>query len=205
MTTTNEALLDKLSRIRELKSKKNQALAQGKKDLVKNFRDQKLASSRQAELNSNNTENQESSSPKSSKDKDDSDSRKRVLQYTIEESELWDRKQKQLKKNQRKHGYQNMNTLAESSYNKEIKELVVDKDSYNSSKVDNDDKSNKKSVQLVNHKPSKEAVNQLVSNITQSTDRKSSKRNNKQDDDTSGYINDKNKQFNKKIDRQYGS
>ncbi|KAK6203560.1 SYF2 splicing factor-domain-containing protein [Scheffersomyces amazonensis] len=186
---------DRLSKLQQLKNKKQELLAQSKKDLVEDFRNKKRVSVQQSETPKDPTDYKPKDEP--------TDNRKRILEYTIEESQQWDKKQKQLKKNQRQHGYANMNTLAESTYNKEIQTLQVDKEDY---KIQKEVKtiSNTDPIRQLQHKPSKHAVETLVNHIEEENDRRQSKRRNKRDDGASSYINDKNKEFNKKLDRQYG-
>lgn len=99
--------------------------------------------------------------------------------------------------------------MAEQAYNKELLNLKVDKETYDQQK--NAINKNKSGNQLqmskilpVSSKPSAADTNRLVRNIEEANNRRMKRRRNKDDEnDVNSYINDKNKQFNLKLNRQY--
>merc|ERR1712000_519100 len=121
--------------------------------------------------------------------------RKRAWDWTIEESEKWD---KRIKKNEAIE-------KAAASGGLEIVEtedgelVAVDKDGTFYSTAD--------STGFVEHKPPKDAVDRLVKDLTEAEEARLKKRRERMaangDEGDVTYINDKNKQFNQKLNRFY--
>ena len=113
--------------------------------------------------------------------KNESDEPTSHLDYTIEETEKWDLKQSQRKG--RRDGTANMDDLAELTYYKDIQGLKIDKEGYEKQKGGTPDAKT-------------ELVNILAANNERKTKRK------RKDADVDSFINEKNRQFNMKLNRQ---
>ncbi|RLV92884.1 Pre-mRNA-splicing factor SYF2 [Spathaspora sp. JA1] len=124
------------------------------------------------------------------------DQRTKNLNYTLEECEKWEKKQK--KRNE--DGTKNMDALAASTYKKEIKGLKIDKEEYKKQKEENS--TGKKIVDAINFVPSEESKKGLANRLKESNERKMKKRR-RNEEDEGGFINEKNRQFNMKLNRQY--
>lgn len=160
--------------------------------------------------------------------------RKRAWDWTIEESEKWD---KRLKK---KSGHRDNNAFADYTqesnkvYKRQLKNIDVNVDKYNQDKmaaiekaaasggldivetedgeliaVDKDGSfySTAESTSFTENRPEKSAVDRLVADMRRAEDARLKKRKERMaqngDDGDVTYINEKNKQFNQKLDRFY--
>lgn len=155
--------------------------------------------------------------------------RKRAWDWTIEESEKWDKHLGKKQRQQNDVGFQDFTNEARKIYKRHIKHLKPDRDAYEQEKaallekatasggleivetedgemiaVDRDGKfySTADSTDFVSNKPSKEAVDRLVGEMRKQEELRLKKRRNKGGDDGDiTYINDANKQFNQKLAR----
>lgn len=200
----NSGLSGRLAKLQELKKKKQESERQNKQELFKDYKQQKLKSIefKQIEKKKNNAELEHEKL--NSLEKGEDFDRKQNWDWSIEDCEKWEKKNKTKAKMQTR-GFQNFNQMAEQSYNKELRNLSVDKEAYDQQKKESTTKkNNEKSILPTNNNPSKADVNTLVRNIEEANSRRMKRRRNKDDeDDVSSYINDKNKQFNLKLNRQY--
>lgn len=200
----NSGLSERLAKLQELKKKKQESERQNKQELFKDYKQQKLKSIefKQIEKKKNNAELEHEKL--NSLEKGEDFDRKQNWDWSIEDCEKWEKKNKAKAKMQTR-GFQNFNQMAEQSYNKELRNLNVDKEAYDQQKKESTTKkNNEKSILPTINNPSKADVNTLVRNIEEANSRRMKRRRNKDDeDDVSSYINDKNKQFNLKLNRQY--
>lgn len=155
--------------------------------------------------------------------------RKRAWDWTIEESEKWDKHLEKKQRQQNDVGFQDFTNEARKIYKRHIKHLKPDRDAYEQEKaallekaaasggleivetddgeliaIDRDGKfySTAESTEFVTNKPSKEAVDRLVGEMRKQEELRLKKRKNKgADDGDITYINDANKQFNQKLAR----
>lgn len=130
------------------------------------------------------------------KEKDD---RERNWTWSIEECEKWDEKQR-LKSNTQKQasGFQNYTVLAEKAYAKEICNQPADMEEYQRQKriwLE------PKPLENKSFKPNPVDVDSLALSTKESVNRKR-KRRNHESNSIDGYINDKNKHFNRKLARE---
>ncbi|KAK6454324.1 Pre-mRNA-splicing factor SYF2 [Scheffersomyces xylosifermentans] len=195
-----ETVAEKLARLKALKQKKKESEILNKKEVIQDLKNQKLKSiqARKDEAKINSAEDgEEVYKPQETKGN---------REYTIEEAEKWEAKKKSIGEYQQKRGYSNLNKLAELSYKKEIGNLEVDKESYEKDKKKQQQRAVQEgaNIPVFDTKHSASAVASLVNNIQESNVRRMKRRRNKDDDEVSGYINDKNRQFNKKLNREYG-
>lgn len=191
MSKVPPTVSDRLARLNQLKKLKKDAQSQNRQSLYQDNKRQRLQSRKAKE-----EEGEDKHEKHEKQDKDDAiTERERNLKYSIEECEKWDSKVKAKKSS----GYHNYTELAHKSYNKEIEEMDVDKEEYERQKVrgESGDK-------FVSHKPKGSDVDALARGIEDSNARRMRMRRVKKDEnDVGSYINEKNKQFNLKLNRQY--
>lgn len=123
--------------------------------------------------------------------------RRRAWDYTIDESEKWDEKQREKAERMAGAGFSDYAVAAERAYYKDLKNFDIEaaKRERSEETEETDDP--------FSHKPSKEALDRLVKGLRKGDDQRT-KRRKKQDDDSGvTYINEKNKQFNEKLSRHY--
>ncbi|EGV65291.1 hypothetical protein PSN45_002561 [Yamadazyma tenuis] len=190
--------MDKLERIKKLKEARKSASQENDKEVgiekrIKRLQEVKSRSDKVL------VPDHPSEKPNNPEDKS------KVLNYTIEDTDKWNQKQeaKRLKKGK---GFENLNQVAAMTYKKEIAELAIDKEAYKKHQQQFKHKSgDRESIHNdlgLNHKPSLEASKALVESIQESDARKMKKRRKKDDGTTDAFINQKNRDFNRKLDRQ---
>ena len=160
--------------------------------------------------------------------------RKRAWDWTIEESERWDKRIKKKEAHRDDQAFQDYRQDSRKVYKRQIRNLPVDMEGYEREKmkavekaaasggleiVETDDGelvavdkdgtfySTADSTGFVEHKPPKDAVDRLVKDLQQAEDARLKKRKermagNGEDGDVT-YINEKNKNFNNKLNRFY--
>jgi len=160
--------------------------------------------------------------------------RKRAWDWTIEESERWDKRLKKKEAHRDDQAFQDYRQDSRKVYKRQIGNLKPDMDRYEKEMMDaveraaasggleiveTDDGelvavdkdgtfySTADSTGFVEHKPPKDAVDRLVKDLQQAEDARLKKRKermgqNGEDGDVT-YINEKNKQFNQKLNRFY--
>ncbi|KAK6517904.1 hypothetical protein TWF506_005079 [Arthrobotrys conoides] len=149
--------------------------------------------------------------------------RKRAWDWTVEESEKWDKRLEKKKKHREDAAFQDFRQNAEKVYKRQLRNIEPDLEGYakERAKVAKDGQvyetedgeliaidqtgefyADGTSLAFVNNKPSRDAVDRLVSDLKKA-DEVRTKRQKKGDDDDITYINDKNKQFNQKLARYY--
>lgn len=193
-TSTAAAVVSsKLERLKKLRGLKKDAEKRNKATLVQEYRHQKIKS-----LSSKKKpDHADVEASASHADADPVSERERNLNYSIDDCEKWD--SKRTSHPNHKGGYLNMNKLADLSYKKEITELEVDSQEYDRQKalLHNQDFA---------HRPTPEAIDSLVTGLESSNERRMKrKRTQKEENGVDSFINEKNKQFNLKLNRQYGS
>jgi pre-mRNA-splicing factor SYF2 len=160
--------------------------------------------------------------------------RKRAWDWTIEESERWDKRLKKKEAHRDDQAFQDYRQDSRKVYKRQIGNLKPDMDRYEKEKmaaveraaasggleiVETDDGelvavdkdgtfySTADSTGFVEHKPPKYAVDRLVKDLQQAEDARLKKRKERMgqngDDGDVTYINEKNKQFNQKLNRFY--
>jgi len=158
--------------------------------------------------------------------------RKRAWDWTIEESEKWDKRVEKRAKHKDSSAFQDYSKEASKHYRRQVKEMQPDTSAYEEEKanmiekavqnggleivetstgeliaVDRNGKfySTADSTDFVSNKPSKEAVDRLVDQMKKADEARAKNRRNRKGEDEADvtYINDKNKQFNQKLARFY--
>ncbi|KAL1628688.1 Pre-mRNA-splicing factor SYF2 [Neofusicoccum ribis] len=159
--------------------------------------------------------------------------RKRAWDWTVEESERWDRRMEKKGKHRKDVAFQDYRQDARKSYKRQLRDFKPDLDGYERQKMEAVQRAAKNggleivemedgeliavdrdgsfyttadSTEFVNHRPEKEAVDKLVDDIRKAEEARLKARRARGLDDDSGdvtYINQKNKQFNEKLARFY--
>lgn len=205
---TRVSLSDRLAKLQQLKRKKQESEKLNKQELFQDYKQQKLKSIEYKKIEKKKLNVELEQEKLDSLDRGEDFERKRNWDWTIEDCEKWEKKTKQKGKNQ-KSGFQNFNKMAEQAYNKEILNLKVDREAYDQQKkvidkFNGDSHPQMSKILPVYNKPNAADTNILVRNIEEANNRRMKRRRNKQEeDDVNSYINDKNKQFNLKLNRQY--
>ncbi|CAK9442324.1 uncharacterized protein LODBEIA_P60670 [Lodderomyces beijingensis] len=194
--STRSSLLERFER---LKAKRRETIKLNKIDVASELRRQKHSGT-QADPGSNSDQHHPPD------DKHGLSDAQRAMEYTIEECEKWAQRQKRAKA-----GPLDFNKLAEASYYKEIANIKIDKAAYqlqkdgNEAETSGENGSNGESADNYN-KPTREAKRGLSLAVKESRDRKyNKKRRGRQDElqQVDAFINERNKQFNLKLNRQY--
>mmetsp|Transcript_3118 Transcript_3118/g.3495 ORF Transcript_3118/g.3495 Transcript_3118/m.3495 type:complete len:232 (+) Transcript_3118:35-730(+) len=200
---------DRLAKLQQLIRKKQESENLNKQELFKDYKQQKLKSIEYKKIEQKKLNAELEHEKLDSIEKGEDFERKQNWDWSIEDCEKWEKKTKQ-KGNNKKSGFQNFSKMAEQAYNKELLNLKVDKEAYDQQKnAAEKNKSSSDQLQMpkilpFSSKPSAADTNRLVRNIEEANNRRMKRRRNKDDeDDVNSYINDKNKQFNLKLNRQY--
>ena len=159
--------------------------------------------------------------------------RKRAWDWTIDESERWDRKVQKRASNKQNNAFHDFSQEALKVYERQLREMKPDTEAYDREKValidraaatgglevvetqdgeliavdrDGSFYSTAESTEFVQNKPSKEAIDKLVGQMRKAEEVRLKQRKDRkgaEDDGDVTYINDKNKQFNQKLARFY--
>jgi pre-mRNA-splicing factor SYF2 len=149
--------------------------------------------------------------------------RKRAWDWTMEESEAWDRRLAEKQLNRDESGFADYTQTAEKSYSLNLKGFKPDLEGYKKARedalaqgqvvqtekglvaVDEDRRfyADANSLGLTDHKPAKESIDRLVAETKKREAEKEAKRRKKRggDDSDISYINKRNKVFNQKLAR----
>lgn len=158
--------------------------------------------------------------------------RKRAWDWTIEESEKWDKRMAKKEKHRDNTAFEDYRQDARKTYKRQMRDLKPDMEAYEKEKqaaidraaengsleivetetgeliaVDKDGVfySTANSTDFTQNKPDKAAIDRLVNDIKRADDARMKKRKERRGDDDGDvtYINQKNKQFNMKLARHY--
>lgn len=159
--------------------------------------------------------------------------RKRAWDWTVEESEKWDKRMEKKARYREDVAFQDYHQNSRKIYKRQMRELKPDLEGYEKAKEEAIEKAAKSgnleivetedgelvavdqngafystedNTDFVQSKPDKAAVDRLVSDLQKAEDARLRKRRDRakgEDDPDVTYINDKNKQFNQKLARFY--
>lgn len=158
--------------------------------------------------------------------------RKRAWDWTVEESERWDRRMDKKKRHRDNVAFQNYDQDAQKVYKRQMKQMGTDLEAYEKEKlaaiekaaangdleiVETEDGemiaidkngsfySTADSVNFTDSKPDRAAVDRLVGDLQKAEDERLRKRKARRGDEEADvtYINEKNKHFNQKLARFY--
>lgn len=198
----------RLSRLKRLKAKKAESERNNRKDLFDDYKKQKLQSINRKKIEKLKENAEEEVNKLDHEERGEDYERQRNLDWSIKDWEEWEKKTG--KQRPRQVGFDNWSQLAASSYEKEISKLQVDKDDYNEKKQVlmrkyniTEPKDVRNIIDLKSEVKSSD-IDKLVQNINETNDRRMKRRRDHDSEhDVSSYINEKNKQFNMKLNRQY--
>ncbi|CAN6630478.1 pre-mRNA-splicing factor Syf2p [Trichomonascus vanleenenianus] len=178
--------MDRKERFKQLRRRANQSAQENRKELYNESNrareGEKSLTAQKAEIELAKIEAEEAG---------EDFERKRAWDWTVEESEKWDAKQKE-----KKSSYADDTDQAERTYYKQMRDIDPSTSNSKESKEQEEEESYK-----CDHKPAKKNVDKLVSALNK-TQQNSLKRR-KTDESSISYINQKNKDFNEKLSRHY--
>ncbi|KAG7822884.1 hypothetical protein KL909_003487 [Ogataea angusta] len=191
---------ERLERLKKLKLLKEHALEENEKELQREIRqlkeEQKLrAAAARKDVEEIETEPQNQGA---------NCERLRNLRYTIEQDEAWHEKLEAGKTAAEDREFQNFKQLARQTYTKGLKNLnPLDPEQYEAQKQIYFEmkKEGKSDSEIINSLTSRERLNQMVDQLKERETTTVKRRKTAQD--RQNFINDKNKQFNDKLDRHY--
>lgn len=198
---SSRSLDERLQKLQQLKKRKNEAEKKNREELFKEHKKQSIGEGKLRAMELKQEKAMEELEELESKEKGEDWDRKKGWDYSIEDNEKWDRKQELKNQNQKNGGFINYAQLAEQSYKKEINNLDVNKEEYINQKKklqqkrirSGEEGENEEDVESeeidYNNKPSKAAIERLVSQLKGSDSRKLRRRKDYKDTDTySKYI-----------------
>ncbi|CAK7909600.1 pre-mRNA-splicing factor Syf2p [[Candida] anglica] len=188
------------SRLEALRKKKREAQSQNKQELYKDFQNQKLKSVNLKAL----ARGKEGAEDKLEQiNKGDDYTRAKNWGWSVEECEAWEAKQNERAAAKNRSETHDYGKLAEQVYTKEISKLQVDKEEYSKARAKNS--AGTSNTAYLVQKPSKNKISSLAQGIQETSAKRAalSKRKTTDNSNSEGYINEKNRQFNMKLDRQY--
>lgn len=151
--------------------------------------------------------------------------RKRAWDWTVEESERWDKRIEKKQKHRDDVKFQDFSQTARKMYKKSLREIKPDLAAYEEEKaklmgkgkvvetedgelvlVDTEGEfyADGQGLGFVDNKPKKENVDRLVAELKKDETKKLRRKEGVEEEDVT-YINDKNKNFNQKLARAYGA
>ncbi|KAH0607510.1 uncharacterized protein H6S33_002544 [Morchella sextelata] len=214
---------DRFERWKALKGRAKKSAEVNRKEVYAERRRQAIDPSETSRLNRRRAEAEFKLAKADAEDEGEDFERKRAWDWTVEESERWDRRVEKKKKHVEDVAFQDYTQTARKIYKKQIRELKPDMESYAADKaklvrdgtivetedgeliaIDRDGEfyADADSLGFIDNKPSKQAVDRLVGDLRKAEDARMARRKGGDEEDVT-YINDKNKQFNQKLARYY--
>ncbi|KAH8149239.1 uncharacterized protein LAJ45_06778 [Morchella importuna] len=214
---------DRFERWKALKGRAKKSAEVNRKEVYAERRRQAIDPSETSRLNRRRAEAEFKLAKADAEDEGEDFERKRAWDWTVEESERWDRRVEKKKKHVEDVAFQDYTQTARKIYKKQIRELKPDMESYAADKaklvrdgtivetedgeliaIDRDGEfyADADSLGFIENKPSKQAVDRLVGDLRKAEDARMARRKGGDEEDVT-YINDKNKQFNQKLARYY--
>lgn len=195
-------LNERLQKLEQLKKRKNEAEKKNREELFKEHKKQSIGEGKLRSMELKQKKAVEELERIESTESGEDWNRKKGWDYSIEDNEKWDKKQELKNQNKSNGGFINYAQLAEQSYKKELSNLDINKEEYLKQKEklkqnkirskDNSDESEEEddSEEVdYNNKPTKAAVDRLVSSLKGSDARKLRRRKDYEETDTfSKYI-----------------
>lgn len=223
---------DRISKLSNLRKQKNELKLLNRKEVINDYENKKINLNHLNNLKLRQERLENEIDDLKSKSKNELYNREKSWNWSIEQIEKWDNDHKSDKINDKtkKEGFQNYDQLAEQTYKKELSNNITDlssnKEKYlkqkklfkefilkNGINKDEIDDTSDEYTQLLDtfivsyNETDKDKLKELIKQMKSNDERKSRIRNSKNDtnsDDSSiGYINEKNRQFNEKLNRHY--
>lgn len=186
---------ERLEKFKALKAKAKKATSDNRKDLYNEHKKQSISSKERQRLERRKEDAEVELAKLDAEEAGEDFDRKRAWDWTVEEAERWDEKQRLKKKAKEDSQDDDFTTIAERSYAKKVRDMEVDSNAYEKEKDRGVD-------QVYEHKPNKKAVDKLINGMT----RKNTKRPaaaKGEDGSVTSFINEKNKIYNKELSRHY--
>ncbi|CDK27229.1 unnamed protein product [Kuraishia capsulata CBS 1993] len=208
-TMTDLTAKERLAKLKELKSLKRQSADSNRKELLREHQQKKVDAKVRLRLEEKQKQAEEELVRLESEDRGEDHDRRKAWDWSIEDVERWDAKQKRDKHRKSQAGFQNYVQMAERAYEKDLEDKPVSIKSHNdqmeqlAERLEQGQDYDKAIQELVaRYRPSKDTVEGLVANLAAANERRM-KRNRPVGENDSGFINDKNRQFNDKLSRHY--
>jgi pre-mRNA-splicing factor SYF2 len=201
-STKGSASIARAERLKKLKARTAESLKANRKEVYEEHKRSQVDEKEQARLQRKREQAEFELAKLESKESDKDFERQRAWDWTVEEAERWDEKEKQKKDSVNQSAFSDYASSAMKAYEKDMKNFKVDLDEYKTKKEKgvikvNDD------LTFVNQRPSKQAVERLVDGLKSGDERRMKRRKNNDEDEHVSYINEKNKHFNQKVARHY--
>ncbi|ODV87550.1 hypothetical protein CANARDRAFT_6077 [[Candida] arabinofermentans NRRL YB-2248] len=212
---------DRLKRLKELKNLKNQSIKDNKKELYQDYEKKKLDLNKLQKLKDKKLKATEELNELELNSKGIDYNRLKNMNYTISQDEDWNLKLENDKNVKDMREFQNYKQLAEQTYLKKLKLKSKSKSKDSNNDDDDDDLKNyeiqirlyndlKKlgysEEEIITKLTNDSKLNDLIVQLKETDEKSYKKRKIKSGDDGNddvGFINDKNKQFNDKLNRHY--
>ncbi|GMG32968.1 hypothetical protein B5S30_g5336 [[Candida] boidinii] len=222
---------DRISKLTNLRKQKNELQLLNRKEIINDYENKKINLNHLNNLKLRQERLEDKKDDIKSKSKNELYNREKSWNWSIEQIEKWDNDHKSDEiSDKKKEGFQNYDQLAEQTYKKELASNITDlssnKEKYlkqkklftdfmlkNGVNEDNIDETSAEYTQLLDtfivsyNETDKTKLKELIKQMKSNDERKSKIRNSRNDtnsDDSSiGYINEKNRQFNEKLNRHY--
>ncbi|KAA8898568.1 hypothetical protein TRICI_006523 [Trichomonascus ciferrii] len=215
----------RLEKFKQLRRRAAESSRANRSDLYQEYRRSQSDPNQQAKLTRKKEEAELEMAKLDSKERGEDFERKRAWDWTVEEAEKWDEKQKEKQERMDSSAFSDFSSAAEKAYLKEMKDFKPDIEAYQKEKlkalkkdailVEDDEgkvvaynkdgslyEPDKTDTSFLTNKPRKEAVDRLVESM-KTNDKRRMKRRKQDEGEHVTYINEKNKQFNMKLARHY--
>lgn len=186
-------------RLKKLKARAVESLKANRKEVYEEHKRSQIDEKEQARLQRKREQAEFELAKLESKQNEKDFERQRAWDWTVEEAERWDEKEKQKQESIEHSAFSDYASSAMKAYEKDMKNFKVDLDEYKRRKESGENAN----IGFINQKPSKQAIDRLVQGIQNGNERRMKRRKNNDDDEHVSYINEKNKQFNQKVARHY--
>lgn len=199
--------VDRKARLEALRAKRIRAEQANKRDLAQDLKNQRLKSLNHKNLEKSLLKAEEQLDKITSVEEgtETEFERKQALAYTIRDVIEWHTNKKAPKPNA--GGYNNFVDLAALSYKRDVSTLDVDLSAYKNQKESEAQRLTgdaAHSVRILQPNTDKAAIDSAVDNLQKGNERRRLQtRKRPEDDGSTHHINEKNRQFNLKLNRQY--
>lgn len=195
---------ERMKKLRELHLRRNEARKLNHQEVVEEDRKSKLPANYETKRKWAEWKVSELEKKQEYAAKGEDYERARLLDVQATEAEKWERIKK--KKKNPDQGFSDYEAATKRQYDRLIKNMKVDMDTYQRQKEKNDNEASGSSVIPGTHKPTEEAVDKLADTVEKLIEKRAkySRRRAYDDDADIDYINERNAKFNKKLERFYG-
>ncbi|ODQ79789.1 hypothetical protein BABINDRAFT_161482 [Babjeviella inositovora NRRL Y-12698] len=207
-TLEKEATLnDRMAKFKALQKRKRESEKLNRQEVYAEHAKQKEDSQKLKRLEAKKMKAEEELEKIEATERGEDYDRKKNLEYSIEDCEKWEAVQLERRKGT-SGASQNYEAIADRAYDKDLKniDVVANMTAYKASKerlLRSHKEHTIDHMDLTANKPAKQLVKKLVADMGDADARRMKRRRNKnEEDDVHSYINDKNKHFNMKLNRE---